>query len=474
MCPVQPATASAGSLAWRRQGTGPKATARLLAGTVVVVTATVPNKPALGAFLPHDEKAPVAEGKVSKRAPVPLGAILARSVAPIDWSTFWDVDAPGPEWLVEPILPKGRQVTIFSPAKVGKSLLALDLAAASATGRGVLGTPVQERRNVVYLDYEMVEADLRERLTDLGYGPEDDLSGLAYYQLPSLPALDTRAGGEALEEIVTRHQASWVVVDTMARVVEGDENEAGTFSAFFAHSGSRLKRMGVSLLRLDHAGKDPMKGQRGSSSKTDDVDVVFRLGINEATVVLARTHSRLSWVPAEVVLRRETEPVLRHVLAEGGWPGGTKEVAELLDELRVPLDATVRSAQEAIKRHTGKGRRVAVVMAGLKFRRTRSVFPDPAGNTERKFPRETVGTLHYPTTPTQVDGLAVFPGTSGKQSAGGTGKIRVSIETPDFPAPHPSDLDGDVVDDDHPPTDQELDDWSDEYEALRRHEDDPW
>ena len=40
------------------------------------------------------------------------------------------------EWVIEPIVPKGRQVAVYSPPKDGKSLFALDSsAAAAADGR---------------------------------------------------------------------------------------------------------------------------------------------------------------------------------------------------------------------------------------------------------------------------------------------------------------------------------------------------
>ena len=182
--------------------------------------------------------------------------------------------------------------------------------------------------------------DLRERLGDLGYGEGDDLSNLHYYQLTALPPLDTVDGGDALMAIVERHHSELVVLDTIARVVMGDENSADTFRDFFRCSGCRLKAAGVALLRLDHAGKDPSRGQRGSSSKDDDLDVVWRLSTVEDRIVLNRGKNRLSYVPPEVSLIRETDPVLRHVLAPAGVPAGTAEVIARLDELDVALDAT--------------------------------------------------------------------------------------------------------------------------------------
>ena len=65
-----------------------------------------------------------------------------------------------------------------------QELACVDIVAAAATGRSVLGQLARDPIRILYIDLEMTEADLRERLTDLGYGPDDDLSNLAYYQLP--------------------------------------------------------------------------------------------------------------------------------------------------------------------------------------------------------------------------------------------------------------------------------------------------
>jgi hypothetical protein len=303
-------------------------------------------------------------------APAPAGDEFV--IEPIDWTKFWASEVPEAEFVIEPLFAAGRQTAIFSTAKVGKSLLVLDMVAAAVTGRSVLGLPAQAPIRVVYVDMEMTEADLRERLSDLGYGPDDDLSGLAYFQLPSLPPLDREIGGEVLLAIVTAHCADLVVIDTMARVVVGEENAADTYRAFYRHTGLPLKTLGVALARLDHMGKDGGLGQRGSSAKADDIDVVFKLTATDTThLSLTRTHTRVPWMPSEVMVVRHEEPHLHHVVAAEGWPTGTAQVADLLDILEVPLDASGTTATKAL-RDTGEGRRKVLVLAALKFRRARS------------------------------------------------------------------------------------------------------
>lgn len=289
----------------------------------------------------------------------------------IDWEELWNHQAPEHEWLAEPVLPAGRQVAIFSIAKTGKSLLALEIAAALATGRPVLNQPAAAPMHVMYVDMEMTADDLRERLESLDYGPHTDLAHLHYYQLADLPPLDTAEGGATIHRLARHHQAELVVVDTMARAVGGDENEADTYRDFYRHTGRHLKAAGIALLRLDHAGKDGVKGQRGSSAKDDDVDLVWRLTIDRDLVTLHRTRSRIAWAPQTINLTRtDHDGILRHIVqTDDTYPAGTADVAALLDQHDVPLDASVRTAMTTLKTH-GTGKRQLVVQAALRYRRT--------------------------------------------------------------------------------------------------------
>ena len=248
----------------------------------------------------------------------------------------------------------------------------LDACAAAATGQSVFGQPPQPPVRVVYLDLEMTEDDVWERLNDLGYGPDVDMSNFHYYMLPDLPPLDTEGGGEALERIIVRDRADVVIIDTMSRAVEGPENDADTYRDFYRCTGRRIKALGVSLGRLDHAGKSDAAGQRGSSGKNDDVDVVFELKVNSADdryVTLKRTHTRVPWIPAELGFRREgTVDSVHHVLMNDGCPAGTLEIVERLEELGVPVDTTIKAAMTAL-REAGRGCRKDLLCAAVKYRK---------------------------------------------------------------------------------------------------------
>ena len=319
--------------------------------------------------LPVDER--VAPAGAAVEAVSPADRVELAHL--VDWDRFWTADKGDEEWIAEPIIPAKRAVALYAPAKAGKSTIVLAVVAAVATGGRVLGHARARRCHVLYLDYEMTEDDLFARLSELGYGPGDDLSHLHYALLPSLPPLDTVEGARAVLDLVDRTSAELVVVDTFGRAVEGDEDKADTVRAFYRHTGLALKARDVAVLRTDHAGKDVGKGQRGSSAKADDVDLVWALSRTETGVRLKRTHSRISWVPEDVqVRRRETDECVDYVIDTDKviFPTGTGDNAAILDQLGIDLDISVRKAATLV-REAGHKMADHKVRDAVKFRQHR-------------------------------------------------------------------------------------------------------
>ena len=286
----------------------------------------------------------------------------------VDWHEFWQTDHTASDWLAEPVIATGRGHAIVAAGGTGKSLLALWIAAHVATGRRLFGNDIGAR-HVLYLDYEMTPADLAERLEAMGFGPDTDLSRLHYALLPALPPLDTARGGDLVRRLAVHHGAEVVIVDTYSRAVEGDENEADTTLSFYRHTGQALKAAGIAYARIDHTGKDPTKGSRGSSAKNDDVDVVWQMTLTDDGYKLKNTKRRMGWVPAEVDIIKREDPLLRFdVSVMGSVPAGTHEVMQLLDRLGVPHGASQRKAAQAL-RDAGHAARNDTIRAALKARR---------------------------------------------------------------------------------------------------------
>lgn len=284
------------------------------------------------ADLPHT--ADVAEPPCA--ATPPLGEVADR-FTPIDWHTAFNKTPVEVPWLVEDMFIAGCVYAIVAAAKAGKSLLLLDLAAALAAGRSALGRPASEPCSVLYVDLENAERDLVERLTDMGYGP-DDLEQLHYFSFPSMSALDSHAGGAQLVELAQRYDAQLIILDTLSRFVTGDENSSDTYRALYRCAIAPLKAEGRTVVRLDHLGKDATRGQRGSSAKNDDVDCVWQLVVKgDDTVTLRRERQRSNHHPEWIEVTRQSDP-LRHVAAHGtGDPRVAKLIADM-DRIGVPLE----------------------------------------------------------------------------------------------------------------------------------------
>jgi len=112
----------------------------------------------LDAGLSLEALRPVQDAEAPTSAEPPPLDDDTRAVAdlypPLDWHELWNAARSEPEWLCQPLLEAGRVVALFSPAKTGKSLLTLEIAAALAAGRPVLDNPAQHPMRVLYVDLE--------------------------------------------------------------------------------------------------------------------------------------------------------------------------------------------------------------------------------------------------------------------------------------------------------------------------------
>ena len=262
------------------------------------------------------------------------------------------------QWLIEPIIPAHRSVALYAVGKTGKSLLVLDFVAAAASGRPILGdAPLETPIHILYLDQEMTQPDLQERLHSLGYEQPDSTLAqhLHYYQLSPWPPLDSAAGGQRLLEEVHKTKAQLVVIDTLIRTVEGEENSADTIKNFNRYTAVPLKAAGIALLRIDHAGKDLTRGQRGTSAKRDDVDVVWLLKPEpgelpgRTMLTLQREAARIEWVQQDIHITRHEGPPLRHSTPSFHLSSEDIEIVRYLQDQGLERhNISVRSGRDAL------------------------------------------------------------------------------------------------------------------------------
>lgn len=313
----------------------------------------------------------------------------------VDWQRAFDGTRDEVDWLVPDFIARGQSYALVSTAKAGKSLLMLDVAAAIASGRSVLGQRPQPPVRVLYVDHENSNFDLIERLRDMGYAP-GDLGNLRYLAFPSMPPLDGPAGGVDLVDVAEHHDAALVIIDTVARVVAGEENSADTYRALYRHTLAPLKGAGRAVARLDHRGHGVKAHARGSSAKADDVDAVWTLDTapggeaDQTFVNLGLERQRGNAHPDRILLLRQYDPHLRHIVRPKSMPDAERRrIGACIDamiQLRLPVDTGNRRAREAL-RLAGHTFPNVTIADAVRQRKASSTFPQIGAETlEGTFP----------------------------------------------------------------------------------------
>lgn len=306
----------------------------------------VPQVTVLPTVLAKAEELARGEGSDEDKA---AAAAAIESLFPlVNWKELY-ADQSTDEWLLEPLIPARRLTALFSPPKMGKSLLVLEVAVRISLGHETLGAkPPKGGVRVLYVDFENdPRGDVRTRLKAMGWQPEH-LGNLCYLSFPSLAYLDTAMGGLQLLAVAQHYGVALVIIDTISRAVQGEENDNDTWLGFYRNTGVRLKSAGIACLRLDHTGKDTSKGMRGGSAKYGDVDLVWSMtALSDDTFRLECTANRLPVAEKLLTVRRKVGP-LRHEVDTSGIAGLVKEAVALLDKLDVPLSLGQKKARDAL------------------------------------------------------------------------------------------------------------------------------
>ncbi|WP_291271639.1 AAA family ATPase [Geothrix sp.] len=182
-------------------------------------------------------------------------------------------ESPPPvRWLVEGLIPGGVPGVLAARAGAGKSMTALSIGMGLASGLGVMGRPVsmEEARGVLFVGLEDDEAEFHRRLARglelLKEDPEwtqGREGGLLRRLRPLFP---NRTSGESLYlEDQWRNLADMasaipggcglIILDTLARMADGDENKASDIRPFNEAVSALAQATGAAVLSIHHVGK---------------------------------------------------------------------------------------------------------------------------------------------------------------------------------------------------------------------------
>ena len=289
---------------------------------------------------------------------------ITRQYIPVNWAIAFKEQPEDVRWLVPDFIEEGTLNAIYSAPGVGKSLLALEVAVEI----------VRSGKTVLYVDQENRISDTVDRLSSFGVRPEE-LDKLLLYSFPSMPPLDTPDGGTHLVALAEASKCSLIILDTLSRMVEGAENESDTYLSLYRNTLAPLKGRGIASLRLDHSGKNEKSGQRGSSSKSGDVDCIYHLRRDgENFFSLECEKSRSGHVPYGqlINLTREYDPLRHQWNVRVDIPLSAFEgVMRRMDSLAIPTAWGRDRVRKTLKDNGVAGVRNDALQAAILERRNR-------------------------------------------------------------------------------------------------------
>lgn len=198
----------------------------------------------------------------------------------LDFDELLNLDVPPREMMLSPWLPTQGIVMVYAARGAGKTHFALGTAYAVATGGGYLNFEAPKPRRVLYVDGEMPLVAMQERLRMVAAAshvrPAPGYLRLVTpdVQNEGIPDVATIEGQRAIEELLDDDTELLILDNLSALVRSGEENAAESWGPI-RDFGLNLRRRGVTLLFIHHAGKGGQ--QRGTSKREDLLDTVVAL-----------------------------------------------------------------------------------------------------------------------------------------------------------------------------------------------------
>jgi putative DNA primase/helicase len=199
---------------------------------------------------------------------------------PLTLSELFGLEIKEREMLLSPILPEKGLVMVYAYRGVGKTHVALGIGYAVASGGTFLKWSAPKARRVLLVDGEMPAASLRERLAGIVAAAkqeaEPDAMRVIAGDLIEHGGIGNLAD-PALQAELDKHLAGidLLILDNlsslMAVIRDNDQESWTTIQQWLL----RLRRRGISVLLVHHAGK--AGEQRGTSRREDVLDASISL-----------------------------------------------------------------------------------------------------------------------------------------------------------------------------------------------------
>lgn len=201
-------------------------------------------------------------------------------------------DRPPLDWLVDEIIPEKGVGILSGQWGKGKTLIAVDLAGAVATGGTFAGCEIRQPGGVLFVaaerPYEFplkVKGLVENKLRENGHEPDKRLPFAWIEDSPNIQNKTAIGKLKATVQVVKQNMReqfdlplSLIIIDSVTAVGSFDNaNDASETKKVLDQVETLAKEIGAFVLLIDHFGKIEETGTRNSSAKEDIVGTVLSL-----------------------------------------------------------------------------------------------------------------------------------------------------------------------------------------------------
>lgn len=186
------------------------------------------------------------------------------------WKEFLQKDIPSVEYLVEGVIPSVGISYIFGSAGSFKTSILLYVAVQGRVGHNVLNFKVKKPFRTVWIDEENGEIGMHHKMNQIINGCNltvDDVADNAIFIYQNFKLLNKETTNR-LDEIIEKTKANMIVIDSIAKVFDGDERSERDVARIFDIVKPVIEKHKIAVVFIHHSRKLP-RGQK--SGRMEDI-----------------------------------------------------------------------------------------------------------------------------------------------------------------------------------------------------------
>lgn len=225
---------------------------------------------------------------------------MASLIRPVRIADLMKMDfPPEPVWIGPSILPKSCKMLLGGQAKVGKSLLMMELGRALALGKEPFDCPkslinVPKPASVLLIEHELKLFGLQKRIKKAYNMSDEEMAAMNFDAISGEHRINfsSTEGCKLLTDVILEFRPEILMLDPISKMHNLDENSNTEVGRMFSYLDSLIeigKPWGMSIIMSHHFGKPPTipterdavdpYNFRGASKFKDDPDVLVTAAI---------------------------------------------------------------------------------------------------------------------------------------------------------------------------------------------------